>query len=95
VVALAIGPAAVVASQRVPRVTLIEATGAIAVSGLLALLALLLARRARLYRERTLGRAGGAGLVRLGRALGLLGVCLGAAACIALAFYVALRVFLS
>src|SRR3954469_23770835 len=62
VVALAIGPAAVVASQRVPRVTLLEATGAIAASGLLSLLALLLARRGRLYRDRTLGRAGGPGL---------------------------------
>jgi hypothetical protein len=95
VVALAIGPAAIVASKRIPRVTLIEAVGAIAVSGLLALLALLLARRGRLYRERTLGRAGGERLVRVGRALGLLGTCIAASACIALAFYAALRVFLS
>jgi phosphoglycerate dehydrogenase-like enzyme len=95
VIGLLVAPAAVVASKRVPRVTLIEAVAAIAASGLIALLALLLARRARLYREKTLGRAGGARTLRVGRTLGLIGICLAASACIALAFYAALRVFLS
>ena len=75
--------------------TLIEATGATAASGLLALLALLFVRRGRIHVQRTLGRAGGEGLIRTGRVLGLLGVCIGAAAGVALAFYTLLRVFLS
>jgi hypothetical protein len=93
-VALAVTPAALAASRRVPRVTLVEATGAIAVSGLLALLALLLARRGRLTIERTFGRAGGAGAVRTGRLLGVLGVSLGTAAGIALLSYWVLARFL-
>jgi len=85
----------VVASQRSNKVTLFQAAIAFAASGLLALLTLLLARRGRIYNERTLGRAGGAKLVRVGRFLGLLGLCLSIAACISLSFYALLRVFLT
>src|SRR3954452_21959129 len=93
-VALAVTPAALAASRKVPRVTLIEAVGAIAVAGLIALLALLLARRGRLTIEGTSGRARGAGSVRVGRILGALGVCLGAAAGIALLAYGVFPLFL-
>ncbi len=95
VLTLAVGPAAIVASQRVAGVTLLQATAAIAASGVLALLTLLLARRGRLYADHTLGRASADGLVRAGRALGLFGLCLSIAACIALAFFTVLRVFLA
>jgi hypothetical protein len=95
VLTLAVGPAAIVASRRIPGATLIDATGAIAASGVLALLTLLLARHGRLYAGRSLGRASAPRLVRTGRALGLIGLCLSLAACIALAFFVVLRVFLA
>ena len=91
---LAVAPAAVYASNRSERVTLIQAVAATAASGVLALLALLLSRRGRLYAERTLGRAGGEGLARLGRVLGVIGLCIACAAGIALAFYVLLQVFI-
>ena len=94
-VALAVTPVALIASQRLPRVTLLEAVGAIAASGLLALLALLFARRGRLTIERTFGRARGSAAVRLGRVLGVLGVCIGAAAGIALLSYWVLTRFLA
>ena len=90
---LAVGPAAVYASNRANRITLLQAVAATAASGLLALLTLLLSRRGRLYAERTLGLAGGAGLARTGRVLGVLGLCIACAAGIALAFYVLLQVF--
>src|SRR3954447_22091548 len=93
-VALAVTPVALAASRKVPRVTLLEAVAAIAAAGLLALLALLLARRGRLTIERTFGRARGAGAARVGRVLGTLGVCLGAAAGIALLSYWVLVRFL-
>jgi hypothetical protein len=93
-VALAVTPAALAASRKVPHVTLIEAVAAIAAAGLIALIALLLARRGRLTIERTFGRARGAGAVRAGRVLGMLGVCLGAAAGIALLAYWVLSRFL-
>jgi hypothetical protein len=94
-VALGVTPAALAASQKVPHVTLIEAVGAIAAAGLIALLALLLARRGRLTIERTFGRARGAGAVRAARVLGTLGVCMGAAAGIALLSYWVLVRFLA
>jgi hypothetical protein len=93
-VALAVTPAALAASRRVPHVTLLEAVGAIAGAGVIALLALLFARRGRLTIERTFGRAGGAGAVRAGKVLGVLGACLGAAAAIALLSYFVLTRFL-
>jgi hypothetical protein len=94
-VTLAVGPAAWEVWRRRSEVTLIQVAGAIAASGLLALLTLLLARRGRLHIEHTLGRAGGETTVRIGRGLGLLGLCLSLTACVALAFYAVLRVFYS
>jgi hypothetical protein len=54
---------------------------------------MLMARRGRIHVQRTLGRAGGERLIRIGKLLGLLGLCLAAAATVALAFYTLLRVF--
>jgi hypothetical protein len=96
VLTLTVGPVAIEVSKRSARVDLLEAVAGIAVaSALLALLTLLLARRGRIAGERSLGRAGGEGLVRTGRTLGILGLCIAVAAGIALAFYVLLQVFLA
>ena len=56
-------------------------------------LALLLARKAQLRIERTLGRAGGEGTARAGRILGLISLCIGLTAALALGFYALLNYF--
>ena len=70
-----------------------QATEATCGSALLGLLALLMSRRAQLRIERTLGRAGGAGLARAGKLLGLLSLCIGLTAGLALGFYALLNYF--
>jgi hypothetical protein len=67
----ALAGAAYVAETRLD-VSWLEASAALPVAGLLALLSLSLASRGRALHERTLGRAGGAGLARAGRSLGFL-----------------------
>jgi len=71
----------------------VEATAATCGSAVLGALALLLARKAQLRIERTLGRVGGAGLARAGKLLGLLSLCIGLTAGLALGFYALLNYF--
>jgi len=85
--------AAFVAARQLDRVTLVQATVATCGSAVLGLLALWLARRARHNQERTLGRVGGRGTARVGRLLGVLALCVGCAAGVALAVYGLLRYF--
>jgi len=74
-------------STRLKNVNLPQAVGGEAVVGtLLGLIAVLLARGARFKVERTLSRAG-EGTARLGKWLGLLGICLGLTAALSLAFF--------
>jgi hypothetical protein len=74
-------------STRLQRVDLPQAVGVEAVAGtLLGLIAVVLARGARLRAERTLGRVG-EGAARWGKWLGLLGLCLGLTAALALGFF--------
>ena len=69
------------------HVNLPQAVGGEAVAGtFFGLIAVLLARRARLRAERTLARVG-EGTARLGRWLGLLGLCVGLTAALALGFF--------
>ena len=70
-----------------------EATATTCGSAVLGALALLLARKAQLRIERTLGRVGGAGLARAGKLLGLLSLCIGLTAGLALGFYALLNYF--
>jgi hypothetical protein len=85
--AVAALPVAIALAQVSPRVKLTQAAAGAPVAALLGGVALLLARRARRRAERTLGRAGGEGVARAGRVLGVLGLCLAASAAIAIGFY--------
>ena len=58
------------------EVSWLQAALALPAAGILALLALLLARRARALHQRTLGRAGGHALAGVGRGLGALALLL-------------------
>jgi hypothetical protein len=83
---LAAVPAAVYAT-RLKNVDLPQAVGGEAVAGtLLGLIAIVLARGARVRVERTLSRAG-EGAARFGKWGGILGLCLGLTAALALGFF--------
>jgi hypothetical protein len=89
---IALPIAAYAAANRLERVSLVQATAASCGSVLLGGLAVLLARRGLRNVERTLGRAGGDGAARVGRLLGVIALCVGLAAGIALGVYAVLNV---
>jgi hypothetical protein len=89
-VAVAALPAAVGLAQLLQAVELLDAAAAIPVAAAFAIAALVLARGARKRFERTIGRIGGLRAARLGRVLGVLGLCLALAGAIAVASYYAL-----
>ena len=87
-IGVALAPAAIVLSMRLVEVTLVMAVIAIAAGcSVFGILALALAKRARLRRSISLGRMGGAKLAGLGRLLGMLALSFGLAACVALSVY--------
>jgi len=74
-------------STRLKNIDLPQAVAGEAIAGtLLGLIAVLLARSARFKVERTLSRSGES-TARLGKWLGLLGLCLGLTAALSLAFF--------
>jgi MYXO-CTERM domain-containing protein len=85
--AVAAVPAGIAASWYFEEVTLLQSTGAGGLAALLGLCAILLARRGRETVALTLGRSGGEGLARAGKALGVLGLCVAATTALAVAFY--------
>jgi hypothetical protein len=90
---LAVPPVAFVVARRFDEATLLQATGATFASGLLGGLAVLLARRGRRNIDRTIGRLGGEGPARVGRLLGMISLCLGLTAGVALGVYGLLTLF--
>jgi hypothetical protein len=94
-IALAVVPAAYAAAHYLERVTLIQGAAAMPAAGLFGIGAMLLGRRARREVERTLGRVGGGRTARIGYALGVLGLCIGVTAALALGFYGLLTLFAS
>ena len=84
-------PAAIVVAQLTDAYQLLRAAAAIPVALVLGLVAILLARGARLRIDRTLGRVGGEGAANAGRLLGVLAFLLGIAGTIAVAFYYVLQ----
>jgi membrane protein implicated in regulation of membrane protease activity len=91
--ALAIPVAAYAAARELAHVSLVQATAATCASAVLGGLAVLLARRGLRKVERTLGRAGGEGAARVGRLLGVIGLCVGLTAAIALGVFAVLNLF--
>ncbi len=93
-VALAAVPAGVVLARYSEQVTLVSSGVVAAPLGIvLGMYAVVLSRRARETVLRTLGRSGGVGRARVGRALGVAGLCLSITAGLALAFYGLLVLF--
>lgn len=90
---LAIPPAGFFAARELSQVTLVEATAAASFSAPLGVGAIVLARRGLGQIERTLGRVGGEGTARVGRLLGVISLCLGLTAALALGFYALLNLF--
>jgi hypothetical protein len=80
-------PVAILVTDWRNDLRLLHAGVAVPVAGILGIVAIGLARRARTRLERTLGRAGGAGSARLGRIFGWLGLYLALIGAIALGFY--------
>lgn len=80
-------PLAIVASRYSASYELLHAGFAIPVAVVLGALAIGLARGALRLDDMRLGRAGGRRVARLGRALGVLGISLGATCAVALAVY--------
>ena len=83
------------AARELGSVTLIDSSGSVAVAALLGWAAIVLARRARERVQITLGRAGGEGVARAGRALGILGLIVAGTAALALGFWGLLSLFAS
>jgi hypothetical protein len=90
---VALPVAAFAAAHQLAKVSLVQATAASCGSIVLGVGALLLGRRARRNLDRTLGRVGGRGTARAGRALGFVALCIGVAAAVALGFYTLLTHF--
>jgi peptidoglycan/LPS O-acetylase OafA/YrhL len=89
---LALPVLAYVAARRLEGVTIVQATAATCGSAILGGAAVLLARRGLRNIERTIGRLGGESPARVGRLLGVIGLCIGLSAGIALAVYAVLNV---
>jgi hypothetical protein len=87
-----IGAAA--AGRLLDQVGLTEAAPAIPIGLVLALVSVSLARRARFEHQRTLGRAGGAGLITAARILGLVALIVAVTATLALAVFAVLTLAL-
>ena len=80
-------PVAILATRYSGSYELLHAGFAIPVAVALGVAAIWLARTALRHDDARLGRAGGRGTARLGRALGVLGISLAATALVALAVY--------
>jgi hypothetical protein len=93
VLSLLVVPAGVYAARESDAVTLINSSGTVALAALFGVSAMILARRGRERAAMTLGRAGGERAARIGRLLGILGICVGITGALALGFYALLTIF--
>jgi hypothetical protein len=87
VLALAVMPVAVAITESRDDLRLVHAGWSVPVAGVLAIVAIRLARRGRRRLERTIGRAGGETAARVGRILGWLALYLSLIASISLGVY--------
>lgn len=91
--AVAALPTAIALAEFDDRYDLLQAGWAVPVALVLGLVAVLLARRARVRVERTLGRVGGEATARVGRTLGVLAIMFGLSGAIAVGVYLVLTHF--
>jgi len=87
IVAVLAVPAGIGLARRTTGVELIDAAWAIPVAAVCGIAALLFVRGARGRMRWTLDRVGGAGRIRVGRILGVAGLCVALSASIAVGFY--------
>jgi hypothetical protein len=87
VLAVAVIPAAIELTRKIPGAVLLDAVWAIPVAAAAAIVSLLFARGARGAIAQTLGRVGGEGWIRLGRILAVAGICITLSASIAVGLY--------
>ena len=80
-------PVAIFATRYSDSYDLLHAGFTIPFAAALGIAAIILARRARALDRATLGRTGGGRAARIGRLLGILGLCMAASATIALSVY--------
>jgi hypothetical protein len=80
-------PIAIYLTRFSERYELLHAGFAIPIAGVLGLLSITLAKRRRLRDALRLEEGGGRGVVRAGRVLGMVGVCMALAALVSLAVY--------
>jgi hypothetical protein len=92
--ALGVLVGAAAAARLMDQVGLAEAAPAVPLGLILSLVSLSLARRARFEHQRTLGRAGGAGLAAAARVLGMVALIVALTACLALAVFAVLTLVL-
>jgi hypothetical protein len=86
-VAAVVIPVGIELTRKIPGAALLDAFWAIPVAALAATASLLFARGARGAISRTLERAGGSALIRLGRILAVAGICFTLSASIAVGLY--------
>jgi hypothetical protein len=86
-------PIAIFTTRYSASYELLQSGFAIPLALALGIAALVLARKARSYDEATLGKAGGRKRDRVGRVLGVIGICMAASATIALLVYEVLIAF--
>jgi hypothetical protein len=86
-------PAGTLVARESKRVELVDSSGSILVAALLGWVAIVLARRAQERLQITLGRAGGRGVARSGRVLGIVGLLIAGTAALALGFWGLLSLF--
>jgi hypothetical protein len=80
-------PAAIILWRQTTGIALLDTAFAIPVAAICGLASLLFVRGARGRIRLTLERAGGSGRIRLGRILGVAGICVALSASIAVGFY--------
>jgi hypothetical protein len=78
------------AASRLKDIGLTETVAAVPLGLLLALVSIALARRARFQHQRTLGRAGGAGVAAMARGLGTIALIVAVTAALALVVFAVL-----
>ncbi len=91
--AVAVCPFAIASSEIFDEITLVQSCASAIVAAVLGLVAIGLARRGTETVQRTLGRSGGGGTARIGKALGVIALWIAATVGLAVGFYWLLTLF--